>query len=358
MRIGLFGFPMTGKSTLFQLLTGASTPSHAAPGEAHVGIVRVLDPRLDRLAEMYHPRKTTPATVEYMDLVGVEKGEAVKVLPLEKLRTVDALAHVARAFRDEAVPHVEGPVDPARDWATMETELLLADHTIAERRVEKLERMIRKTHRDEDAKEAMLLHRCLEALEREVPLRNLELTEDQTRHLRGYTFLSLKPLLLVVNVDEADASRLNEGAESLGLGELREKPATEVVAVSAKIEAEIAQLDTRDAEAFRADLDIAEPAQDRIIHASYRLLGRISFFTVGEEECRASTIRKGTRALAAADAIHSDMARGFIRAEVIPYDALVAAGSWSACREQGTVRLEGKEYVVQDGDVIHFRFNV
>ena len=358
MRIGLFGFPMTGKSTLFRLLTGAATPSHAGRGEAQVGIARVPDARLDRLAEIHHAKKVTPATVEYMDLAGVEKGEAVKVLPLEKLRTVDALAHVVRAFRDEAVAHVEGPVDPARDWATMETELLLLDLTIAERRVDKLRRTIRKTHRDEDARELDLLRRCLETLEREVPLRNLEFTEDEELLLRGYTFLTLKPLLVVVNADEADASRLSGREEAFGLGALREKQATETVAMSAKIEAEIAQLEPGDAQVFRADLGITEPALERIIRASYRLLGRITFFTLKEDECRAWAIRKGIRAQAAAGTVHSDMERGFIRAEVIGLDDLVAAGSWSACREKGSLRLEGKEYVVQDGDVIQFRFNV
>ncbi len=358
MRIGLFGFPLTGKTTLFELLTGATAPAHGARGEAQMGAARVPDPRLDRLATMYRPKKYTPAVVEYLDLAGMNKGEAARVLPLDQLRTVDALAHVARAFEDEALPHAEGPLDPARDVATMETELILADHGVAERRVEKLELLVNKTRRDEDRQELALLRRCLEALEREVPLRNLELSAADAARLRGYTFLSLKPLLVVVNAGEGDAARLGGGAEGFGLGDLAGRPHTGVVALSAKIEAEIAQLEADDADAFRADLGIRESALDRMIRASYTLLGRVPFFTVGEDECRAWTIRRGTSARQAGGVIHSDIERGFIRAEMVSYDDLVAAGDWAACRERGLLRLEGKDYQVQDGDVINFRFNV
>jgi GTP-binding protein YchF len=358
MRIGLFGFPKTGKSTLFSLLTGAPPPAHGAREEVRAGVARVPDPRLDRLTEMYHPRKETPATVEYMDIAGVEKGEAADALPLDQLRTADALAHVVRGFRDESIPHVEGPPDPPRDVSTMETELILADHTIASRRIEKLEMAVKKAHRDDDRKELDLLKKCLSALEREVPLRNLEFPEEERRRLRGFTFLSLKPLLVVVNADEADARLLAGGAPSFGLGGLEGRPATEVVALSARIEGEIALLDPADGAAFRAELGIREPALDRMIRGSYRLLGQISFFTVGDDECRAWTIREGTPARSAAGTVHSDMERGFIRAELTAYDDLIAAGSWAACRERGTLRLEGKDYVVRDGDVINFRFGV
>jgi GTP-binding protein YchF len=356
MRIGLFGFPLTGKSTLFGLLTGSAGTTHASRGATQTGIAKVPDPRLDRLSAMYRPKKTTPATVEYMDMAGVEKGEAVEALPLEQLRTVDALAHVVRGFRDESVPHSEGPSDPARDVATMETELLLADHTIAEKRIEKLELAVKKMSRDEDKKELELLRKCLEAIERETPLRDLELAEDDAKRLRGYTFLTLKPLLIVVNADEADAKNLD--GITAALGEISKRPSTEVVALSAKIEGEIAGLASEDAEAFRAELGIKDPALDRVIRASYRLLGRISFFTVGEDECRAWTIRRGTIARSAAGVIHSDIERGFIRAELCAYDDLMAAGSWAACRDRGTLRLEGKEYVMADGDVVNFRFGV
>ena len=358
MRIALFGFPMTGKSTLFTLLTGVEPPAHAPRGEAHPGVAKVPDPRLVRLEEMYKPKKFTPATVEYFDLAGVEKGEAADVLPLDKLRTADALAHVVRAFEDESVAHSEGSVDPARDCETMETELLLADHTIAERRVGKLERLVHKVHRDEERRELQLLRRCLESLERGVPLRNVEFSGDELHVLRGFTFLTLKPLLVIVNADESDASRLGDGAEGFGLGEFSARPATEVVAMSANIESEIGQLDRADADAFRSDLGIHEPALERIIQASYHLLGRISFFTVGDDEVRAWTIADRTGAQRAAGAVHSDIERGFIRAELVPYDDLMAAGSWAACRDAGTLRLEGRDYMVQDGDVINFRFNV
>ena len=358
MRIGLFGFPLTGKSSLFQLLTGATPASHGGREAVQIGMSKVPDPRLDRLAEMYKPKKFTPATVEYMDLAGVSKGEAADALPLEQLRTVDALAHVVRAFRDPSIPHAEGAIDAASDAATMETELILADHTIAERRLEKLELTVKKTNREEDRKELETLRKCLAALEKETPLRNLELNDDEAKRLRGYTFLSMKPLLIVVNADEADAGKLDAGAEGFGLGGFSGHPNTGVVALSAKIEAEIAQLEAADAQAFRSELGIREPALDRMIRASYHLLGRLSFFTAGDDECRAWTIRRGTFARQAAGVIHSDIEKGFIRAELCAYDDLVAAGSWAACRDKGTLRLEGKDYVMKDGDVVNFRFNV
>jgi GTP-binding protein YchF len=293
-----------------------------------------------------------------MDLAAIEKGEAAEGLPLEQLRTVDALAHVVRAFGDDAIPHVEGTIDAARDAATMETELILADHTIAERRLVKLELAVKKTNRDEDKKDAETLRKCLAALEKEVPLRNLLFSEEERRRLSGFTFLSLKPLLVVVNADESDASKLDAGAGAFGLLEFAGRPNTEVVALSVKLEAEIAQLDRADADAFRAELGIRSPALDRMIRASYHLLGRLSFFTAGEDECRAWTIRRGTKARQAAGVIHSDIEKGFIRAELCAFEALVAAGSWAACRDRGTLRLEGKDYAMQDGDVVNFRFNV
>ncbi len=358
MKIALFGFPQTGKTTLFRLLTGFEPPAHAAHGETQVAMAKVPDPRLPVLTEMYKPRKTVPATVEYLDLPAMEKGQAAKVLPLDQLRTADALVHVVRAFEDENVPHVEGSVDPARDVALMETEFVLADHTVAERRIEKLQLSVQKTNRDEEKKELALIRRLLEALEAETPLRNLELTDAERALIRGYTFLSLKPLLIAVNAGEDDAGKLEQGAAAFGLEEIAARPHTEVVALSAKIEHEIAQLDDADAASFRADLGIETSALDRMIRASYALLGRHSFFTVGEDEVRAWTIGVGTVARKAAGTIHSDIERGFIRAELVAYDDLIAAGSWSACRDKGTLRLEGKDYVMKDGDVVNFRFNV
>ena len=358
MKIGLFGFPMTGKSTLFQLLTGVEVPAHAARREGQQGITRVPDARLDRLSSMYSPKKHTPATVEYLDLAGIEKGQAATALPLDRLRTADALAHVVRNFEDDAIPHSEGGLDPARDVATMETELIIADHTVAERRLEKLDLLVRKTHSDEDKKELELFRKVIAALEQETSLRNVDFDEDEVRRLRGYTFLSLKPLLVVVNTSEADAAKLDQGPGAFGLEEIAARPWTRVVALSARIESEIAQLDPEDAQSFMADLGIAEPALARMIRASYDLLGRISFFTVGEDECRAWTLRKGVHARNAAGTIHTDIERGFIRAEMVAYDDLIAAGTWAASRDKGTLRLEGKNYVMQDGDVVNFRFNV
>jgi GTP-binding protein YchF len=357
MRIGLFGFPKAGKTSLFRLLTGASAAAGARDA-VQIGVAKVPDPRLDVLSEMHNPKKTTPATVEYMDLAAIGKGDAAEALPLEQLRTVDALAHVVRAFRDESIPHSEGAIDAARDAATMETELILADHTIAERRIDKLELTVKKTSRDEDRKDLETLRKCLAALEKETPLRELPLSDEEIKRLRGFTFLSLKPLLIVVNAEEADAGKLDAGAEAFALSELAGRPNTEVVALSAKIEAEIAQLDRADADAFRKELGISVPALDRMIRASYHLLGSLSFFTAGEDECRAWTIKRGTKARQAAGAIHSDIEKGFIRAELCAYGDLVAAGSWAACRDRGSLRLEGKDYEMRDGDVVNFRFNV
>ena len=359
MRIGLFGFPLTGKSTMFTLLTGVDPSAHgAARREGQIGVSKVPEPRLDRLAEMYKPKKVTPATIEYLDVAGMEKGEAAKVLPLDQLRLADALAHVVRGFHDDAVPHGEGEIDPARDSATMETELILADHEIAERRVEKLDALVRKTNKDTEKQELALMRRVLGELERGVPLRNVELDPRERSMLRGYPFLSRKPLLVVVNADETDGPKLDEGATAFGLEEMERHPATEVVALSAKIENEIAHLEASDAAAFRSDLGIREPALERMIRHSYHLLGYISFFTVGEDECRVWTIRAGTTARAAAGTIHTDLEKGFIRMEVVAYDDLLEAGSWNAARDRGTLRLEGKDYVVKDGDVVVVRFNV
>ena len=362
MRVGLFGFPKVGKTALYNTLTGASVPTDAfASGkpETHVGIATVPDPRLDRLAAIFEPKKTTHAKIEYLDIVGVEKGEAAKGETfLTELKNVDALMHVVRAFTDPALPHSEGSIDPRRDVETMETELILADHTIASRRIEKLEASIKKSGRDEDRKELEAVKKCLAALEKEIPLREVEFSEEDERRLRGFTFLSAKPLLVVLNLSESDAGRIGQAVASAGLAELAARGSVAAVPVSAKIEMEIARLGPEDALAFQNDLGIQEPCLDRVIQTSYELLGLVSFFTVGDDECRAWTIRRGTIAHKAAGTIHSDIERGFIRAEVIAYDDLVAAGSWNAAKEKGRLRLEGKEYVVQDGDCAHFRFNI
>jgi hypothetical protein len=360
MKAGIVGVPLAGKSTLFQLLTAAKAPPPGGRPEPRVGIARVPDPRVDVLARMYAPKKKTYATVEYVDVPGVTKGEGSALVDIPALRGVDALVHVVRAFESEAAPHPEGSVDPLRDAKLLELELIVADLLTVDRRLERLEANIKKANRPEDVSERALLRRLKEALEAERPLREVTLTvtDDERRRLRGFALLSERPMLLVVNLNESEVRRAGSVLETSGLTAFAGRPGLGLCPVSATIEAEIAQLAPEDAAAFLQDLGLAEPGLDRVIRTSYDLLGLVSFLTAGEDECRAWTIRRGTRAQQAAGTIHSDIERGFIRAEVVSYDELTAAGSLAACRERGTLRLEGKDYVVQDGDVINFRFAV
>jgi hypothetical protein len=360
LRAALIGFPSTGKTTLFQLMTAAreAARSHGR-GEATIGISRVPDERLDRLTAMYNPRKRVPATIEFADIAGAATGGAQALLDVAAYRNADALVHVVRAFRDQAVPHAAGSVDPARDVQAMEDELILADLGIAERRLERLEKDLKKARSAELEKERDLMVRCRVALEDGTPLRALGLAGEDLKRLRGFQMLSAKPLLIVINLDEADASVASDTAKAAagaGLTGRLSRAAVGAVPLCAKIELEIAELEPADAAAFLADLGLTESGLARVIRASYDLLGYMSFFTVGEDECRAWSIPRGTVAQEAAGEIHSDIARGFIRAEVVAYDALVTRGTMAACREHGEVRLEGKEYVVADGDVINFRF--
>jgi GTP-binding protein YchF len=358
MKVGIVGLSQVGKSTLFQLLTGAGATAPGGRPEARVGIARVPDPRVDRLAAIYKPKKKTWATVEYVDVPGVAKGEGQALVDQPALRGVDALVHVLRAFASDVVPHPDGSVDPLRDAKIMELELILADLSTVERRLERLEAGIKKANRADDVAEREVFLELKRALEAERPLREVELTEEQRRRLRSYSFLSEKPILLVVNLGEEEVKDASAVLARTGLLAWGARPATALCPVAAPIETEIAQLPAEDAGAFLEDLGLTEPGLDRVIRTSYALLGLISFLTAGEDECRAWTIRRGTRAQQAAGTIHSDIERGFIRAEVVPFDELVRAGTIAACRDKGTLRLEGKEYVVQDGDVINFRFNV
>lgn len=370
LRAGLIGFPSSGKTALFQLLTSArEAPRPGGRHEAHVGISRVPDERLDRLTALFHPKKHTPATVEFADMGGAAGARtgAAALLDVAPFRNADALLHVVRMFRDPAVPHASGSIDPARDVRTMEEEVILADLGVVERRLERLDRDLKKPSASgELKKEQEILVRCRRLLEEGKPLRTLDLPSEDARRLRGFQFLSAKPLLIVLNLDEADlasavssdegdSAQADKAAALAGIGEYVHGANTRVVPICAKIELEIAQLDPADAAAFLTDLGLRESGLDRVIRASYELLGYISFFTVGEDENRAWSIPRGTNAQNAGGEIHTDIQRGFIRAEVVRYEHLLARGTLAACRDHGELRLEGKEYIVLDGDVINFR---
>jgi GTP-binding protein YchF len=358
MKTGILGVATSGKSTLFHLLTGAGAPAPGGRPEARVGVARVPDPRVDALAGLFEPKKKTYATVEYVDVPGVAKGEGSALVDLPALRGVDALLHVVRAFESDAAPHPDGSVDALRDVRMVELELVLADLSAVDKRVEKLDANIKKANKAEDVAERALFAKMKAWLEEEKPLRELPFTDEERRRLRNYSFLTEKPMLLVVNLGEADVRNAAAWLETSGLPAFAARPSLALCPVSAPIEAEMSELSPEDARAFREDLGLQEPGLDRVIRTSYELLGLLSFLTAGEDECRAWTIRKGTKAPLAAGAIHSDIERGFIRAEVVSFDDLMAAGSLAACRDKGTLRLEGKDYEVKDGDVINFRFNV
>src|SRR6266536_4572612 len=357
MKIGLVGLPKSGKTSLFNLLTGQSVATSSfgtARGEMHTGVARVPDERVDRLSALFKPKKTTYASFEVVDLAGIAKGER-QGLEAKEFRNADALLHVVRAFPDAtgAAPNPKG------DIADVETELILADLEVVERRLERLEASLKKKRTDADAREQAILLKVKPGLESETPIRALDLSESEARALRGFTFLSQKPVLHCLNLAEKEIDRGRTLVESFGLAEVASRAGTRIGWVSAVIEAEVAQLAGDEQAAFLADLGLAEPAIKRVLRDCYTLLGLISFFTVGEDEVRAWSVPHGTRAHDAAGVIHTDIARGFIRAEVVGYEELVAAeGSMATVRERGQFRLEGKEYVVEDGQVCHFRFNV
>jgi ribosome-binding ATPase len=357
MKIGLIGLAKSGKTSLFNLLTGASVATSrydTGRAELHTGVARVPDERVDRLRALFDPKKTTYATFEVVDLAGIEKDERGG-LEAKEFRNADALLHVVRAFPDEA----RGAADPKRDVLDLELTLVLADLEVVDRRLERLEASIKKQRKDAEVKEQALLARLKLELEGETPLRAVSMTPDEARLVRGFTFLSHKPILHLVNVEEAAIAEGGRVAERYGLAEVAARPQTRVGWVSAVIEAEIARLEGDEQQAFLADLGLTEPAINRVLREAFALLGLVSFFTTGEDEVRAWPIPAGTRAQDAAGTVHSDIARGFIRAEVNGYDELVVAeGSFADLRARGQLRLEGKDYVVQDGEICHFRFNV
>ena len=357
MKIGLVGLPKSGKTTLFNLLTGSSVATaryDTGRAELHTGVARVPDPRVDVLRGLFNPKKTTYATFEVVDLAGIAKGERAG-LETKEFRNADALLHVVRAFADEAL----GAPEPRRDIEALETELLLADLEVVERRLERLEASIKKQRKDAELKERELLVRLQAALEAERPLRAETLTPDEDKLLRGFTFLSAKPIFHIVNLDEKAIAGGDRVVDTFGLTDVASRPRTRVGWVSAVIETEIARLEGDEQQAFLADLGLAEPAIRRLLRECFALLGLVSFFTVGDDEVRAWPIPAGTRAQDAAGVVHSDIARGFIRAEVNGYDELIAVGgSFAELRARGQLRLEGKDYVVRDGEICHFRFNV
>jgi GTP-binding protein YchF len=355
VQLGILGLPKSGKTTLFNTLTASqqATGKFAASAETHLGTAAVRDPRLEQLRDMFKPRRYVPATVQYVDIPGMKRGESAESLDLAKLKTVDALVHVTRAFDDPEIVHPEGSVDPARDAAMVDLELILGDHTLVEKRLERLDKAVKRGLTPEEQRErALLADVILPALEAEMPLREVALDADDERRLRGFQLLSAKPMLLVINAGEERAA-----AAPADFG-IVPRPAVTAITVSAPIEQEISRLAPEEQREFLADLGLSEPSLDRVSRASYQLLGLIAFFTVGEDEVRAWTVRRGSRAREAAGAIHSDIERGFIRAEVVRWDDLLRLSSLAACREAALLRLEGKEYVVEDGDVVHFRFNV
>jgi ribosome-binding ATPase len=358
MKTGIIGLPQVGKSSLFRILTKAqiSDQGYANPREAHVGVAKVPDERLDKLAALYDPKKLTHAAVEYVD-VGAIGQEALKETAfLSHLRNVDALAHVVRAFDDPSIPHV-GPVDPLRDIKNVEFDTMVSDLGQIEKRLERVEKDLKKMKTAELEKEFELLKRAKAQIESERPLREMVMTPEDKKRLRGFMFLSEKPILYVLNLSESTelGKELDEAVTKYGLTEVASRPNSGATAICGKVEAELAEMSEQDAAEFLGSYGLTESGLSRLIRTSYHLLGLISFFTAGEDECRAWTIPVNTRAAEAAGAIHSDLQKHFIRAETIRWDQLLEAGSEANARAKGILRLEGKDYIVQDGDVMHVR---
>lgn len=358
MKTGIIGLPQVGKSSLFRILTRTqlSEQAFANPREAHVGVAKVPDDRLDRLAALYNPKKLVHASVEYVDLGAIGQEVLKESAYLAHLRQVDAVAHVLRAFEDPAIPHV-GDIDPLRDIKNVEFDLMVSDLGQIEKRLERLEKDLKKMRSAELERENDLLLSAKAHLESEKPLREMEMTPEDKKRIRGFMFLSEKPMLYVLNIRESTelGKELESAASKYKLTEVASRPNAAATAVCGKVEAELSEMSDTDAAEFLSSYGLKESGLVRLIRTTYALMGLVSFFTVGEDECRAWTIPVRTRAVEAAGAIHSDLEKHFIRAETIHWDQLLEAGSEANARSRGTLRLEGKDYIVKDGDVMHIR---